>query len=99
MPSASTEPLPRSRPFWPLVAAASLVPALLNAFTAYINSRFGARGHADWGDVIFAAGLWLLLGALTPLAYLLARRYPLRREALGRAVAAHSAGALALWVG
>ena len=64
-----------------------------------MNSRFGERGSADWGEVIFAGSEWLFLGALTPIPYLLARRYPLRRGAIGRAVAAHFAGALALCVG
>src|SRR6266542_727632 len=71
----------RSRPFWLLIAAASLVPALLNAFTSYLNSRFG-RGSADWGAVTFAEALWLVFGALTPITYVLARRYPLRRDAI-----------------
>jgi two-component system, LytTR family, sensor kinase len=92
--------MPRSRPFWLLIAAASLVPALLSAFTSYMNLRFGLRGGADWGEVIFAGGQWLFLGALTPITYVLARRYPLKREAaIGRAVAAHFAGALALCIG
>src|SRR4051812_38929823 len=99
MPSAPVEPTRSSRPFWLLIAAASIVPALLNAFTSYMNSRFGARGSADWGDVIFAGSEWLFLGALSPIAYVLARRFPLRREAIVRAVAAHFAGALLLCVG
>jgi two-component sensor histidine kinase len=82
-----------------LIAAASLVPALLNAFTSYMNSRFGARGSADWGDVIFFGSEWLFLGALSPITYVLARRYPLRRESAGRAIAVHFAGALVLCIG
>src|SRR5205085_6719398 len=89
----------RLRPFWLLLAAASLVPALLNAFTSYLNSRFSGRGDADWSAVIFAGALWLFFGALTPIPYVLARRYPLKREAIVRTVSAHVAGALALCIG
>jgi two-component system LytT family sensor kinase len=88
-----------SRPFWLLIAVASLVPALLSAFTSYLNSRFARGGSADWGAVIFAAVLWLCFGALTPLVYALARRFPLRREGIVRAVLAHFAGALAMCFG
>ena len=88
-----------SRPFWLLIAVASLVPALLSAFTSYLNSRFARGGSADWGAVIFAAVLWLCFGALTPLVYALARRFPLRREGIVRAVLAHLAGALGMCLG
>jgi two-component system LytT family sensor kinase len=89
--------VPRSRPFWLIIAAACLVPALLNAFTTYLNSRFG-RGTADWSAIVFAGALWLVFGALTPIIYVLARRYPLRREAIVRTVLAHLTGALVLCV-
>lgn len=99
MSTAPIKSVPGSRPYWLLVAGACLVPALLSAFTAYMNSRFSGRGSADWGAVIFESVEWLFFGALTPIAYVLARRYPLRQGALGRAVAAHLAGALLLCVG
>jgi two-component sensor histidine kinase len=95
--SATNEPASGSRPYWLLIAAACLVPAVLDAFKSYMNSRLSGHG-ADWGDVIFAGAEWLFLGALTPITYVLARRYPLRREAIGRTVAAHVAGALALCI-
>lgn len=63
-----------------------------------MTSRQGGRGP-DWGDVIFAGSEWLFLGALTPITYVLARRYPLRREAMGRTIAAHAMGALVLCFG
>jgi len=89
----------RPRPFWLLIAAASLVPALLSAFTSYLNSRFSGRGGTDWGGVLFAGVLWLFFGALMPLVYVLARRFPLRRERIVRATLAHLAGALGMWFG
>jgi two-component system LytT family sensor kinase len=87
-----------SRPFWLIIAAATLVPALLNAFTTYLNTRFTGRGRADWGAVIFAAALWLFFGLLSPIIYALARRYPLRREAIGRTTVAHLTGVLVLCI-
>src|ERR1700730_13717251 len=98
MASRSISRVPRSGPFWLLIAAACLVPALLNAFTTYLTSRFAGRGGADWGAVTFAGALWLVFGALTPITYVLARRYPLRREAIVRTVLAPLAGALVLCV-
>ena len=87
-----------SRSFWRLIALACLVTAVLNAFSAFANSGFLGKGHIDWVQVIFRAGLWLFFGAVTPLPYFLARRFPLRREKLGRTLLIHSAGALLLCV-
>ncbi len=88
----------RSRPYWLPIAGASLIPATLSAFTSYLNSRF-SRGNADWGAVIFTGVSWLFFGALTPIIYVLARRYPLRREVIVRTVLAHLTGALVLCIG
>jgi two-component system LytT family sensor kinase len=96
MASPSSRRVPGSRPFWLFIAAASLVPALLSAFTTYLNSRFVGRGSVDWVAVTFAGVLWLSFGALTPIAYVLARRYPPRRDAIARTVLAHLTGALVL---
>jgi signal transduction histidine kinase len=74
------------------------VPAVLDAFKSYVTSRFGGHG-ADWGDVVFAGTEWLFLGALTPITYVLARRYPLKRERMGRTITAHCTGALVLCIG
>src|ERR1700730_17314031 len=89
---------PKARPYWLFIAAGCLVPALLNAFSSYLNSRFGARGSADWKLVAFAGFIWLIFGALTPIIYALARRYPLRRERIVRTLLAHGAGALVFCV-
>jgi len=64
-----------------------------------MKGRLGGNGHVPWGQVVFAGTEWLFLGALTPITYLLARRFPLRRDKIGRILAAHVAGALALCVG
>src|SRR3982751_792254 len=84
----------KSPPFWLIVAAASLVAASLNSFTVYLKSR--VTGQTNWVEVIFAAGLWLIFGTLTPIPYFLARRFPLRREGIVRTLSAHLAGALVM---
>ncbi len=88
----------RWRPYWLLIAGASVIPATLSAFTSYLNSRF-SRGSVDWGAVIFAGAMWLFFGALTPIIYILAQRYPLTHEAIVRTISAHLTGALVLCVG
>jgi len=93
-PAATRKP----RPYWLLIATACVVPALLDALQTYAKSRFDDVPGIDWADVIFQGSEWLFLGALTPITYLLARRFPLRRDRLGRTAAAHAAGALVLCV-
>src|SRR5260370_35300280 len=88
----------RWRAYWRLIAGASVIPATLSAFTSYLNSRF-SRGSVDWGAVIFAGAMWLFFGALTPIIYILAQRYPLTHEAIVRTISAPLTGALGLCVG
>lgn len=87
----------RPRPFWLLISAATLVPALLAAVTTSLNFRL-TRGTIDWSTVASYSALWLFFGALTPIIYVLARRYPLRRERISRNVMAQLFGALVLCV-
>lgn len=82
----------KSHPLWLIIAAACLVPASLNSFTAYLNAR--VTGRTGWVEVTFAASLWLIFGLLTPIPYALARRFPLRRARIVRTLSAHLAGAL-----
>src|SRR5260370_24969145 len=98
MASRMTKGVGSARPYWLLSAGASVTPATLSAFTSYLNSRF-SRGNADWGAVIFTGVSWLFFGALTPMIYVLARRYPLRREGIVRTVLAHFIGAVVLCIG
>src|SRR5260370_17536574 len=97
MASRITKGAGRSRPYWLLIAGASVIPATLSAFTSYLNSRF-SRGNADWGAVIFTGVSWLFFGALTPMIYVLARRYPLRREVIVRSVLSHLPHPLLLFI-
>jgi two-component system, LytTR family, sensor kinase len=86
------------RRIWLLIPAACVVPAALGVFQAAMQARLNGEA-ARWQDLVFEGGEWLFLGALTPITWFLARRFPLRRARWGRTLAAHLAGALALCVG
>jgi two-component system LytT family sensor kinase len=86
------------RRIWLLIAAACVVPAVLDALQTYLQARL--HGHpARWQDLVFQGSEWLFLGALTPLTYYLGRRFPLRRAHWPRTLVVHLAGALGLCVG
>jgi signal transduction histidine kinase len=82
-----------------LISAACFVPALLDALQAYVAQKLSNRPKVSWADIIFSGTEWLFLGALIPIAWYLARRFPLRRETLGRTLLAHFGGSLLLCVG
>ena len=86
----------RSRPLWLIIVAVCVVLAILNSFTVYLNSRLA--GRTSWNDVIFTVSLWLFFAAFTRIPYVLAHRFPLRRERIIRTVLAHLGGALAMSV-
>ena len=99
MPNAADDSSKKSRPYWVLIAAACLVPAFLDALRSFLNSKFVGRGRVDWGDVVFAGSEWLFLGGLTPIAYVLARRFPLKQENRIRNLGIHFFGSLLLCFG
>ena len=93
-------PLPEPpRRLWLLIAAACLVPAVLDAFQTYLQGRLGGDGPPAWRFILWQGTEWLILGALTPITYYLGRRFPLRRGRLARNVAVHAVGAMVLCVG
>lgn len=83
---------------WLIIAAACVVPAILDGSLTYVQGVLAGRPPA-WTEVFWQANEWLILGALTPLVYWLARRYPLRPPILGRNLLAHVGGALLLCIG
>ena len=83
---------------WLLIAVACVVPAVLDGVLTYVQGRLGGR-TPPWEEVFWQANEWLILGALTPLVYWLARAYPIRPPVRARNVLAHVGGALALCVG
>jgi len=99
VPNPTAEFSKKSRPYWLLIAAACLVPAFLDALRSFLNSKFVGGGRVDWGDVVFAGSEWLFLGALTPIAYVLARRFPLKQENRIRNLGIHFLGSLLLCFG
>jgi signal transduction histidine kinase len=65
-----------------------------------MQGRLAGQQHGpSWGDIIFSGTEWLFLGALTPITYQLAKRFPIRRETLGRTLGVHVIGSLILCVG
>src|SRR5438874_11301189 len=77
---------------WLIIAAGCVVLATLSSLAVFVNSR--VTGRTSWNDVIFTASLWLVFGALTQIRYALARRFPIRRERVGRTIGADLAGGL-----
>ena len=75
-----------------------MVPAVLDGSLTYVQGVLAGR-PPSWPEVFWQANEWLILGALTPLVYWLARRYPLRPPIVGRNLLAHVGGALLLCIG
>ncbi len=88
----------KERRIWLLISAACLVPAALDALQAFAQARLEGR-PARWQDVLFQGVEWLFLGALLPITYYLAKRFPLDRLQWKRTLAVHLAGALGLCFG
>ena len=87
---------------WVLVSVAWLVPAVLAMLDDYMQTRLGGGPAPSGWDMIWRGADWLIYGALTPVVFAVARRFPLRRGVLGRHVLLHFAFALLLcgvWAG
>jgi two-component system, LytTR family, sensor kinase len=95
--SAARRPPPPARSLWLIIAAACLVTAVLDGFQTYMQARIAGEA-VSWRAVVWQASEWVILGALTPITYYLARRFPLRRPHLARNVLAHLCGALVVCV-
>lgn len=83
---------------WLIVAAACIVPAILDGVVSYIQARLSNR-IPGWQEIFWQSNEWLILGALTPIAYYLAQRFPLRPPIRARNLFAHAGGALLLCIG
>ena len=99
MATASFDLPGRVRPRWLLLAAGCLVPAALSALDTFLQSRLAGRASIPWPNLVFSSSEWLFLGALTPIVFILARRFPLRRDRIGGTIAVHVLGSLLLCVG
>jgi two-component system, LytTR family, sensor kinase len=84
---------------WVFISAAWIVPALLAALAEYLQARIGHWEHPPgWRELLWQGGDWFLYGGLTPLVFLLARRFPLRRGRLAANIPIHFLAALVLCV-
>lgn len=72
---------------------------MLDALQTYMQGRLAGDRTVSWSSIIFSGTEWLFLGALTPITYYLARRFPLRRETARRTLLVHFVGSLGLCVG
>lgn len=81
-----------------IIASASIVPAALDAGQSYLRQRLDGTPGVDLDLVLFQGMEWLFLGALTPIVWYLARRFPFDRRGWKQAFAAHAAGAAFLCV-
>jgi two-component system LytT family sensor kinase len=88
----------KERWIWLLISAACLFPALLSVLQPYVLARLD-RTSVSWQDIVFQGSEWLFLGALTPITYYFARRFPLVRAKWKSTLGAHLVGSLALCVG
>lgn len=85
---------------WLIVAVAWVVPAFLAALQAFAQHRLGNWDGQLSRILLFEFFDWLLYGALTPIVFYLARRFPLERPHLARRLVLHLAAAwfnCALW--
>ncbi|HSS21288.1 MAG TPA: histidine kinase [Pyrinomonadaceae bacterium] len=97
MVSPLTSKAPRSLPFWLVIAVATLIPASLAAVTTSLNFRL-TRGTVDWSTVASYSALWLFFGAVSPIIYFLAKRFPLKREVVWRNLAVQLGGVAVLCI-
>jgi len=74
-----------------------VVPALLDALQAFMQAKL-VHQPVRWQDVVFQGSEWLFLGALSPITYFLAKRFPLRHANWPQTLAIHLCGALTLCV-
>lgn len=84
-------------PRFALIFAAWLVPALLSAFSNYMQSRL-SNEPPEWRWVLFNGVDWLLYAVLTPAVFRISRRFPLQRERRASGIALHIVCALGMCV-
>lgn len=76
------------------VSALWIAPALLAVFQGVGYSRLHNEAVEPLPNLLFRAGDWLLYGIVTPIIFLIAKRWPLVRPHLKRRLAIHAAFAL-----
>lgn len=89
-------------PIWALVSLMWIGPGILAAVEAYLSIRYGGWTMGTWQDIVFQGVDWMIYGLLTPLVFLLSRRYPLDRDKLARHIPLHFVASIILcaaWAG
>jgi two-component system, LytTR family, sensor kinase len=86
----------RQLPVWLFVSAAWLVPAILAVLKEYARGLVAGGEPPDPRVLLFEGGDWLIYAPLTPLVFVLARRYPLERGVLARRLPLHLAASIGL---
>jgi two-component system, LytTR family, sensor kinase len=64
-----------------------------------MQGRLANSYRPSWGNIVFSGTEWLFLGALTPITYQLAKRFPIRRDTIRRTLGVHIIGSLLLCIG
>ncbi|HKV74649.1 MAG TPA: histidine kinase [Gemmatimonadales bacterium] len=91
----------RRIPIWFFVSLAWLAPALLASMTTMIRAHAGGEPVA-LKDMVWDGGDWLLYGLITPIVFLVGRRYPLTGPRFPLRLLVHflaSIGLCAAWAG
>ena len=89
--------LPVRRRIGLLITSACLVPAVLGGLQQYMQGRISGD-ESQWQQILFQAAEWLFLGALTPIVYLLGKRFPISPK-WKLPVLVHAGGAMLLCFG
>jgi len=87
----------KARPYWLLIAFAPCIPGFFGAVRTYLQQRFG-EGPVDWGELTLGFANWAFVGALAPLVYFLANRFPIKRPRILRGLIAHFFGVITVCV-
>ncbi len=67
-----------------IVSAGWIIPAALAVVDVIAQRRLGGEPPASLSQLVFAGGDWLLYALLTPMVFVLSRRWPIARPRLGR---------------
>ncbi|MEW5917011.1 MAG: sensor histidine kinase, partial [Gemmatimonadota bacterium] len=84
---------------WLFLAAACVVPAVLEVVQSYVQGRIDPENAAPWRWMFWSAFEWIILGALIPITYVLGKRFPLREPHVARHLLVHLLGAAIMCVG
>jgi two-component system LytT family sensor kinase len=79
---------------WLLVSVAWIIPAAFAAVNRLVQARLNGWDPVTVKDLIWASGDWFLYAFLTPLVFVVSRRWPLTRPHLARRTLLHVAMSL-----